>query len=295
MGLDFQDAEEGRSEEFIQDLMNFGLSKEEAKVYFSLLRRGTRGEVVGRIKEELKIGRTTIYAIMERLHDKGWVSSEEISESPKRIKYIANPPMQILNTILEETEKKLKSLKDKSLLIGDKLDLQFQGSKKLTIDSIHVGGYKYLKPLVDEGWKIKTEVVEHVESLGRLTLDYELKGIKGIPKDCGLIIFFFNENVENNNQIIQEAVDIFKTKTEYEIRKDKIPGFENVKLEDTKFGKYPGAEVLIKLKFKKKWWLAGREAVIPIEKKIFLIFGNKANFQILMDTILNLEKFHHLI
>ena len=66
------------SEEFKKDFIVFGLTEEEAAVYLSLLKRGTRGEVVGRIKDELDIGRTTIYAIMERLLSKKWVIAEKM-------------------------------------------------------------------------------------------------------------------------------------------------------------------------------------------------------------------------
>ncbi|MFW9988438.1 MAG: helix-turn-helix domain-containing protein [Candidatus Odinarchaeota archaeon] len=295
MESDFEDSEARRLEEFIHNLTNFELSKEEAKVYFSLLRRGTRGEVVGKIKNELEIGRTTIYAIMERLNQNGWIFSEEISESPKRIKYIAKPPMEVLGEIIKIKEKKIRDLKDKSLKIGDKLDILYQGAKKLSINTIHTGGYKYLKPLIEQGWKIKSEVVEHEESEGRLTLDYELKANKGMPKDCGLIIFFFDKEVENNKDLIKETFNIFKTKTKYEIQKDKIPGFEDVKLEDTRFGKYLGADIFIKLKFKKKWWFTGQQAVIPKKNKIFLIFGTKENFQFLLNIIEESESFHHLV
>jgi predicted transcriptional regulator len=282
-------------EKYEKDIINFGLSKEEALVFLSLLKRGPRGEIVGRIKDELSIGRTTIYAIMERLAEKGWVISEEISENPKRVKYVAKSPYMVFNETIERKEKELQLLKEYGLFIGDKLEQIYQGAKKLNIDTIHLGGYVYLKDLVSKGWKIKSEVIEHSESLGRLTLDYELKGIKGFPKDCGLIIFDYNRYVEDDNGIITDALSIFKRKTDYEIRQDKIPGFEDIKLEETSFQDYPGANVYIKLKFKKRWWLVGREAVIPIKKKIFLIFGNKENFEILFETILNSEKFHHLV
>ncbi len=36
--------------EYITHLMNFGISEDEAKVYLSLIKRGPRGEIVGRIK-----------------------------------------------------------------------------------------------------------------------------------------------------------------------------------------------------------------------------------------------------
>ncbi len=283
------------TQENIEIVKDFGLNDEEAKVYLSLIKRGERGEIVGCIKEELEIGRTTIYAIMERLTKMDWVYSEEISQNPKRFKYIAKPPLKILNLIIKNKEKELEKLKKESLFIGDTLDIIYQGSKKLSIDTIHPGGYKYLKPLVEQGWNIKTEVVEYGDILGKITLDYELKGRKGFPKGCGLIVCIFEKNIENDNKLIQEAIDIFKTKTEYEIRKHKIPGFENMKFEDTTFHQYHGMNIYIKLKFKKKWWLGGMEAIIPIKNHLLLIHGNKENFQILIDTILNLDKFRHLI
>lgn len=290
-----EDADEEGITEYLRGLAEFGLSKEEANVYLSLLKRGTRGEIVGRIKNELNIGRTTIYAIMERLTEKGWVVSTMMSENPRRYKYVANPPYQMLNEIIEKYEKNLQIIKDNSVLIGDKLDIKYQGAKKLTIDSIHIGARKYLEPLVNMGWKIKSEVVEHIEYLGRFTLDYELKGSSGIPKDCGLIIFFFDRTIENDEKILDETFNIFKKKTEHEIRKDKIPGFEDMKLEEKKIGNYRGVEVYIKLKFKKKWWIVGKQAIIPINKKIFLIFGNEQNFILLLDTIIKGESFHHLV
>ncbi|MBN1801576.1 MAG: hypothetical protein JW891_08735 [Candidatus Lokiarchaeota archaeon] len=295
MMLYLEDADEEGTTEYIRGLVKFGLSKEEANVYLSLLKRGTRGEIVGRIKDELNIGRTTIYAIMERLTEKGWVVSTLISEAPRRFKYVANPPYQMLNDIIENFEKNLKNMKDSSVLIGDKLDIRYQGAKKLTIDSIHIGARKYLEQLVKMGWKIKSEVVERSEYLGRLTLDYELKGSNGIPKDCGLIVFFFDRTIENDEQILNETFNIFKKKTEHEIRKDKIPSFEDVRLEEKKIENYRGAEVYIKLKFKKKWRMVGKQAIVPIDKKIFLIFGNEQNFKILLDTIIKGESFHHLV
>ena len=282
------------SEEEIQALTLFGLTVEEATVYASLLKRGNTGEVVGNIKKELPIGRTTIYAILERLCEKNWAIPQIISDEPKRVKYIAKSPIKTLNHVIKEKENYLNQLKDKSLFIGDFLDKIYQGSKSLTIDTIHVGGYKYLKPLIEKGWKIKSEVIEHDEIQERLTLDYELKGSKGSPKDCGLIIFYFQHDIEKEQGLIEEALNILKKKSEYEIRKDNIPGFEDLQFIDSKFNGYRGVEVFIKLKFKKKPWLTGKEAVIPIKNKIFLIFGNKDNFEMLLDVISNSEKFRHL-
>jgi len=53
-------------DQYTKDLTIFGLSNDEARVYLYLLRRGKKGDVVGRLKNDLEIGRTTIYAILER-------------------------------------------------------------------------------------------------------------------------------------------------------------------------------------------------------------------------------------
>ncbi len=294
--MEFNEKESIITGEYINHLKNFGLSDEEAKVYLSLLSRGNRGEVVGRIKNELEIGRTTIYAIMERLCDKGWVSSEEIIPTPKRIKYVATPPLKVLSKKINSKEKELEQQKRSSLFIGDKLDINYQGAKKLTLNTAHPGAYKYLKTLIDQGFKIKSEVIEHTEGLDpQLSYDYELKGPKGFPKDCGLVIIEFNRDLEDDERFIKESFETFKSKTDYEIRRDKIPGFQDVKLEDTRFNEFYGANVLIKLKLKKKWWNAGHQALIPIKNRFFLIFGAEENFQILMKTILDAENFHHLV
>jgi predicted transcriptional regulator len=282
--------------EYITHLTNFGISEDEAKVYFSLLKRGPRGEVVGRIKNELTIGRTTIYAILERLSDKGFIDSKEISENPKRILYVAKSPIKIFNIIIKENEIKLNKQKQSNLFVGDNLEIIFQGAQKLTLDTAHPGAYKYLKPLIDKKFEIESEVIEHsAGSEHSLSYDYELKGPKGFPKHCGLVIIEYDRIIEDDIRLIKESFKMFRSKTEYEIRKDKIPGFQDVKFEKVNIDGYFGNKVLIKIKLKKRWWEAGFQATIPMKNRIFFIFGAKVNFQILKEVILNSEKFHHLV
>ena len=287
--------ESSNIEKYAKELSFFGLSNEEAIVYLCLLRRGKNGDVVGQLKNDLQIGRTTIYAILERLTENGWVKEEEKSKSPRRVSYSAKPPNSTLNAIIEKKEIELTTVKEKALFIGDVLDKIYQGPKNLTIESIHVGGQKYLKSLVELKWKIKSEVIERSDSLDRITYDYELKGSKGFPKDAGLIIFEYKRDIEKDDNLIQGALSTYKSKTEYAIRDENIPGFQDIKLEDTTFGEYIGANIYIKMKMRKGWWLAGQEAVIPIKNKIFLIHGNKKNFETLMETITKMEDFHHLV
>jgi len=233
---------------------------------------------------------------MERLSDKGFINSKEISENPKRIIYVARSPMKTLNKIINENEIKLNKQKRSSLFVGDNLEITYQGAKKLTLETAHPGAYKYLQPLINKKFEIKSEVIEHTaDSENSLSYDYELKGPKGFPKDCGLVIIEFDRIIEDDNRLINEAFKMFKSKTEYEIRKDIIPGFQDVKFEKTNIDNYLGNKVLIKIKLKKNWWEAGYQAIILIKKRIFFIFGANGNFQILKEMILNSEKFHHLV
>jgi predicted transcriptional regulator len=283
-------------ENYIHKLAQFGLNPEEAIVYITLLENGSQGNVVGRLKNKLEIGRTTIYGILDRLIEKGWVKGIDVKKKPKRTKYIACSPLITFDKIIKEKGTELKNIKDTYLFIGDKLEKIYQEKKQFTIENIHPSAIKYLKPLFNRKWRIKSEVIERSESLGRTIFDYELEAKKGFPtKDCGLVIFDYDRIIEYDKNIINAAIATFKSKTEYEIRNHDIPGFEDVKIEDAEFGDILGAMVYIKLKIKNEWMLAGNQAVIPIKNKIFLIHGDEQNFQILMETVINAEKFHHLV
>jgi len=210
--------------------------------------------------------------------------------------YVANSPIKIFNRIISENEIKLNKQKQSNLFAGDNLEKTFQGAKKLTLDTAHPGAYKYLKPLISKKFEIKSEVIEHTAgSEPILSYDYELKGPKGFPKDSGLIIIEYDRIIEDDSRLIREAFEMFKSKTEYEIRKDKIPGFQDVKFEEINIDGYNGNKVLIKIRLKKNLWKAGYQAVIPLKNRIFFIFGSDENFQILKEMILNSEKFHHLV
>lgn len=295
---------------YIQDLQDFGLTADEAIVYLALVERGHNGDMVGRLKYNFQIARTTLYGILEKLSDKGWIEILEIRKQPRRMKFIAKPPLKIFNEIVDNLEVKIEKLKQKRLYIGDTLDKLYQEKKELTIDTIHPGSQKYIEPLISKRWKVKSEVIEHSESLGRIVYDYELIGHKGtFTQECGLIIFEYNykRNIENDNNLIQANLNLLLSKTEYEIKNkgknNEIPDFEDVKLEETKFNGFLGAVVYIKFKegsivrnlTKEEWVLIGKEAAIPIKNKIFLIHGGDKNFQILKEVIINAEEFHHLV
>ena len=84
--------------------------------------KGINGDIVGRLKENLEIGRTTIYGILDRLIEKGWVEGIAVKKKPKRTHYIAYSPLKILNEIIAKKEEELKKLRDSYVFIGDNLE-----------------------------------------------------------------------------------------------------------------------------------------------------------------------------
>jgi sugar-specific transcriptional regulator TrmB len=294
---------------FIQDFQDFGLSVDEAEVYLALIEKGKMGDIVGRLKNDLQIARTTLYGILEKLYNKNWIKIIEIKKKPRRMKFIAKAPLEVLNEIVNNLEVKIEKLKQKRLHIGDTLDKLYQEKKHITIETIHPSSQKYIKPLMEKDWTVKSEVIEQSESLGRIVYDYELIGNKGkFTDECGFIIFEYNyeRNIENDDNLIRATFNLLKSKSEYEIKNkgknNEIPDFVDIKLEETEFNSFLGAFVYIKFRegsmirrlTNEEWVLIGKQAAIPIKNKIFLIHGEDKNFQILKEVITNAEKFHHL-
>ena len=62
-----------KTEDFIQALEKTGLTHEEALVFFTLAKHGKKGTYIKDLTDHIPIKRTTIYSIVNRFHDKGFV------------------------------------------------------------------------------------------------------------------------------------------------------------------------------------------------------------------------------
>jgi len=274
-------------EELIQKLQDFALSPDEAKVYLRLLKEGTKGEFVGVLKNEFdEIGRTTLYAILKRLNKKGWIETVDII--PKRTKFVARPPFVVLNEYTGKKEKELEKLKEKQLFIGDRLEKIYQEKEKreLTIETVHPAAKKFLKPLFENNWKVISEVIEESEALERTMFDYELQGPKGFHRNAGIIIFEYDRDVENDTHLAQSALNLLKSKTEYELRIHGIPGFEDVKFVDEEILSYIGSQVYLKF-VETDWVLSAKQVVIPLTNRLIIIWAEVQNFDFLMEIVLD--------
>lgn len=243
-------------------LIKFGLSIEEAKVYLALLDKGKNGAKVGELNEELAIKRTTIYRIIERLISKDWIVKLPLTPKSAQL-FVARPLTEILDERIQEKEEELKILKSFRYIMGD---------------------------LLENGWIDVSEMKK----------DHTFE-ILGIEKDCGLIIFEYEKKVKEE-VIIRAALQLSSEKMREPIQPDldkkefTIEDLDDIKIEDTKIQNYLG--MVIYFKFKEgtetgnnigtDWIVAARHVAVPIENKVYVVWGSEEKFPVLLNTILKL-------
>ncbi len=243
-------------------LLKFGLSIEEAKVYLSLLEKGKEGAKVGQLNEELDIKRTTIYRIIDRLISKEWIV-KPFEPGSVQI-FIARPINDIFDERIQQREEELKILKIYRFIMGE----------------------SYV-PL------------EHDKSIEQKALDFKALGITGIEKDRGLLIFEYSSKVDNDI-VIRAALQLSCEKLKMGLQVDEdIEEFSNSDLEDvdfrdTKFQDYLGSVMYLKFKEGSKtannvgtnWIVAANQIAVPLETRIFVIWGTDEIFSQLLSIIL---------
>ena len=96
--------------EFIKDLVKYGLSEKEAKVYLSLLMLGS--STVNGIAEKANLVRTTTYDLLKMLREKGFVSSFELNKTlhfeaahPKKLSESLNDKQKEIEEIIPKLTK----------------------------------------------------------------------------------------------------------------------------------------------------------------------------------------------
>jgi len=242
-------------------LLKVGLSPEEAKVYLTLLQRGEEGEKVGNLNKRLDIKRTTIYRIIDRLISKKWV--DKVMERPTGTTfYVARPQKEIIDDIIKDKEDELKILKSFKFITGES---------------------------PENGWL-------------DVSKEYDTLGIIGVEKDCGLIIFEYDRLIKED-VILQAALQLSYEKLKENLQPDPeieeftIDDLEEIKMVHTKVHDYFG--VVMYLKFKEgseiannvgtDWIVAARHVAIPIDEKIYVIWGSEEKFPILLSIILRIN------
>lgn len=261
-------------------LLRFGLNETEAEVYLSFLKKGEGGETIGNInKELLHLKRTHIYRIIERLEKNGWVS--QIIEPRQRAqKYRAISLDHIIDDFIKQRETELTILKSLRFILGEKLE---------------------------NGWIDISELEHDLQNMYSKEYDFNNLGVTGVEKDCGLLIFEYESPVDNHI-VIRAALQLSFEKIRAKLfvwedidddieRGYKNPDLEEIKVADKKILDYYGSEVYIRFKKGSKtannvgddWFIALKQVAVPIENKIYIVWGSEEKFTILLNMILKIS------
>ena len=255
-------------------LLKAGLSLEEAKVYLALLKKGEKGDKIGNINKELEIKRTTIYRIIDRLVKNYWV--EKVSRTPKGIQiYVARPLNALIDEIIQDKEEELNILKSFRYIMGEDLE---------------------------NGWIDIVEANKDFQEFEEKSFDFNTLGIRGVDKDCGLIILEYDRTIKSKI-VIRAALQLSYEKIWNSLQPDKgnkeysIQDLEDIKVEDIEIQDYLGAVMYLKFKTESDaaknvgsgWITLAKHVAIPIDDKIYVIWGTEEKFPLLLSMILKLK------
>ncbi len=142
------------------ELIQLGLSKEEAKVYLTVLELG--GSFASTIARKSNIPRVNCYYVLESLKDKGLITAN-LKGNVKF--FVAEPPQVFVNQV-EENFVRAKKILPELLSITNTLAF------KPIIRSYE--GIEGIKTILDQALEAKTEILGYtnLEELGNLLPDY---------------------------------------------------------------------------------------------------------------------------
>jgi predicted transcriptional regulator len=261
-------------------LLRFGLNESEAEVYLTFLKKGEEGDSIGNInKELLHLKRTHIYRIIERLEKNGWVS-QVIDPRQRAQKYRAISLNHIIDDFIKQRESELTILKSLRFILGEKLE---------------------------NGWIDVSELEHDLQNMYSKEYDFSNLGVTGVEKDCGLLIFEYESPVDNHI-VIRAALQLSFEKIRaklfiYEDIDDDIergyknPDLDEIKIVDKKILDYYGSEIFVRFKKGSKtannvgddWYIAVKQVAIPIDNKIYIVWGSEEKFTILLNIILKIK------
>ena len=261
-------------------LLRFGLNESEAEVYLTFLKKGEEGDTIGNInKELLHLKRTHIYRIIERLEKNGWVS-QVIEPRQRAQKYRAISLDHIIDDFIKLRETELTILKSLRFILGEKLE---------------------------NGWLDVSELEQDLQNMYSKEYDFNNLGVTGVEKDCGLLIFEYESPVDNHI-VIRAALQLSFEKIRaklfiYEDIDDDIkrgyknPDLEEIKIIDKRILDYYGSEISVRFKKGSKtannigddWYTAVKQVAVPIDNKIYIVWGSEEKFTILLNIILKIK------
>ncbi len=272
------------NEEYIEGLQKIGLTREEALIYITLIQHGKKGTYIKDLTDHLPIKRTTIYSILNRLHDRKCVRENSEYDGPKGAKiYAAISPESYMSRIINKKKIELKLLEKIKLDVIDRLETIYLESIEFSLNEIDDFLKPYLNSLYEKGWK----VIEHIVEKFQITHEFEaydttlLIPDAKIVKDAGFMVFKYNRDVENDENTLNYMFDMLSRKGKEEVLNKGI-GVEDLELNETiieiKGKRFRGHTPKFKFEHTDKYIQMTETVMIPIKNKIFFIWAENHKF-----------------
>ncbi len=286
-----------KTEDFILGLEKTGLSHEEAIVYFTLINHGKKGTYIKDLTDHISIKRTTIYSIMNRLHEKGYVRENPDYDGPKGAKmYAAISPELFINRIINLKKSELELLEKIKTNVFNNLETLYLESIEFSFKEIDTFLKPYLKSLYEKGWK----VIEHLVEKSQITYDFEAYDITLLVpeakfvKDAGFMVFKYNRDVESDVNTLNYMFDMLSRKGKEEVLNKGI-GVVDIELIESeiemKGRKFKGHLPKFMFEHDDKYIQLTETVMIPIKDKIFFMWAENHTFILEMaNAIFNAER-----
>ncbi|MFW9934558.1 MAG: helix-turn-helix domain-containing protein, partial [Candidatus Thorarchaeota archaeon] len=287
-------------EELLETIEQFGFTREEALIYFALIKHGKNGAIVKDLVQETSVGRTTIYAILDRLIKTGAVIKRGPSNTAKKAElFAASEPARFFSDIIAEKKKKLSELEEQNLLHHDFYQRLYQQGIEFTFERLDTFIQPYLKTLIlEEGWTVISQIVEKgMQTFGCDVFAYELQTSEIVSDEddhrsrAYLIIYVFDYDIETNETSRKFFIELARRKTRDNIRSRSQ--LTDVKLKDGNialFGRTWPA-FLVSAKVDQNYVDIGQIPILPLRNKlIFLSTGAPKFLKDLAQVVYEVEK-----
>ncbi len=283
----------------LENIEQLGFTSEEALIYFALVKHGKNGAIVKQLVQETSLGRTTIYAILNRLIEKNAVIIGGPSNTAKKATlFVAGEPTRFFSGIIEQKRRDLDEVEERNLLYHDHFQRLYQRGIEFTFETLDPFIQPYFKTLIlEEGWTVISQIVEKgMTTFGCDVFAYELS-IPGTISGGGesqnkafFIVYLFDYDIEANETSRKFFIDLARRKTRDNIR---VGGpFTDVKLKDgdiTIFGRTWPA-FLASGKVGQKYVDIGQIPIFPIGNKLlFLSTVNSKYLEVLAQVVYEVE------
>ncbi len=267
-------------EALLTTIEKMGFAREEALIYLTLVRYGKTGAIVKDLVHKTSIGRTTIYAILDRLMDKGGVVKGGASNTAKRAQlFVASEPTGFLSSIFKQKKQALHELEEQYLLHHDYIQRLYHQGIEFTFDTLDPFIQPYLKTvMLEKGWTVTSYIVEKfMQTFGCDVFSCELRipgpnlGEGNSRNIAYFIVYVFDYEIETNETSQRFFIDLARRKTQHNIR---VKGqFQDVQLEDgeiTLLGR-TWSSFTAKAKISDQYIDIGQIPIVPIKHKLFFL------------------------